>query len=94
MNLSNIGVVLCLAAGVTSFSSYAGGHRKEFQGDRHVESSMQRVAVRAKAGEPGYGWQYFTDARAGRAVVISPSGNYYYSNGDGLKTVFKASEAA
>lgn len=94
MNLSNIGVVLCLAATATSFSAYAGDHRKESRRNRHVESGMQIVAVRAKFGEPGHGWQYFTDARAGRAVVISPSGNYYYSHGEGLKLVFKASDAA
>ena len=93
MNLSNIGVLLCVAAAVTTFSSYAGDHRKESRGNRHTESGMQTVAVRAKVGEPGHGWQYFTDARAGRAVVISPGGDYYYSHGEGPKLVFKARAA-
>lgn len=94
MNLSNIGVVLCLAASAISFSSYAGEHRKAPRSHRQAESGMQVVAVRAKVGEPGHGWRYFSDARAGRAVVISPSGNYYYSEGEGLRLVYKASDAA
>jgi hypothetical protein len=55
---------------------------------------MRAVAITAKAGEPGHGWRYFSDARRSRAVVISPSGDYYYSHGEGLQLVFKASAAA
>jgi hypothetical protein len=51
---------------------------------------MQAVAVASQAGEPGHGWQYFRDARRGRAVVISPDGDYYYSRGEGLALVHKA----
>jgi hypothetical protein len=94
MNLSNIGTALCVAAAVTSISSYAGEHRKESQDNRHHGSAMQAVATATKAGEPGHGWQYFTDSRRKRAVVISPSGDYYYSHGEGLEIVFKANVAA
>ena len=93
MNLSNIGVALCLATAVTSIPSYAGDHRKESRDNRHDGSAMQAVTVAAKAGEPGYGWRYFSDPRRNRAVVISPSGDYYYSQGEGLKLVFKAGAA-
>lgn len=94
MNHHPMSAVLCLAAAVISVSSYAGDHRTTSRAHRHAESGMQRVTVLAQAGEPGHGWQYFTDTRAGRAVVISPGGNYYYSHGEGLTLVFKASEAA
>ncbi|WP_298827116.1 hypothetical protein [uncultured Piscinibacter sp.] len=94
MNLSSIGVALCLAAAVTGVSSYAGEHRKELRDKRHQASNMQAIAVAAKPGEPAHGWQYFSDARRNRAVVISPSGDYYYSDGEGLELVFKASRAA
>lgn len=94
MSLSNIGLALCLAAAATTFSSYAGEHRRESRGNRHDASYMRAVAITAKAGEPGHGWQYFSDARRSRAVVISPSGDYYYSHGEGLQLVFKASAAA
>ena len=91
MNRSIIGVALCLAAAVTSISSYAGYHRKGSRDHRHLGSAMQAVAVAATAGEPGHGWQYFSDSRKGRAVVISPGGDYYYSHGEGLELVYNAS---
>ena len=50
-------------------------------------AGMQAVRHNAGADEPGYGWQYFTDPAAGRAVVISPQGDYYLSRGKGLRWV-------
>jgi hypothetical protein len=94
MNLSNIGVALCVAAAATAVSSYAGEHRKESRDNRRHATQMQVIAVSASAGEPGHGWQYFSDPRTSRAVVISPSGDYYYSHGAGLQLVFKGSGAA
>lgn len=44
-------------------------------------------------GQPGYGWHYFVDARKGRAVVISPSGDYCYTHGKGPTLVLKATGA-
>jgi hypothetical protein len=95
MNLGNtMGVVLCLAAATVGFSSHAGDDRRKSARDhRQPASGMQAVAVAAQAGEPGHGWQYFRDARGGRAVVISPNGDYYYSRGKGLALVYKASTA-
>lgn len=94
MKLSNISVALYLAAAMTGVSSYAGEHHKESRDKRHQASAMQAVAVMARPGEPAHGWQYFSDARRSRAVVISPNGDYYYSHGEGLELVFKASRAA
>jgi hypothetical protein len=54
---------------------------------------MQAVSIGTKVGEPSYGWRYFADAHEGRAVVISPGGDYYYSHGEGLMLVFKATNA-
>ena len=51
-------------------------------------------AVSPKAGEPGHGWQYFSDARKARAVVISPHGDYYFSRGDGLQLVYESAPTA
>ncbi len=45
---------------------------------------MQEVLNSASPDTPGHGWRYFTDPATRRAVVISPQGNYYYSNGQGL----------
>lgn len=62
---------------------------------RHVQQAQtgpwEAVAHEAKSGEPGQGWQYFHDAVAQRAVVISPTGDYYYSRGQGLRWLAAAS---
>ncbi len=49
------------------------------------DSGMQAVSHTTGAGEPGFGWRYFSDRAAHRAVVISPQGEYYLSRGDGLR---------
>jgi hypothetical protein len=90
MKPGNIGVALCIAAALTSMLSYADDHRKERRDDRKIDSGMRAVPIGKGVGQPEYGWRYFTDAREGTAVVISPSGDYYYSSGEGLKLVFKA----
>ena len=48
------------------------------------DHGMKAVVHDAAADTPGYGWRYFSDPAAHRAVVISPQGNYYYSRGKGL----------
>lgn len=90
MKLSNIGMALGLAAAMMGVSSYAGDHRRDPKDHRRAASGMQAISVSPKVGEPGHGWQYFSDARKARAVVISPNGDYYYSNGEGLRLVFKS----
>lgn len=54
---------------------------------RAVERGMQAVPHDASPDEAAYGWQYFSDPGARRAVVISPRGDYYYSRGKGLRRV-------
>jgi hypothetical protein len=94
MKFSNIGVALGIAAATMGFAAHAGDHRKASKDHRQAASGMQAVAVSPKAGEPGHGWQYFSDARKARAVVISPNGDYYYSRGDGLQLVYKSAPTA
>ena len=49
------------------------------------DQGMQPVVHSAASQAPGYGWRYFSDPVARRAVVISPQGDYYYSSrGKGL----------
>ena len=94
MNLSNIGVALGIAAATMGLAAHAGEHREAAKDHRHAASGIQAVAVSPKAGEPGHGWQYFSDARKARAVVISPHGDYYYSRGDGLQLVYESAPTA
>lgn len=90
----NIGVALGVAAAMGSITSCADDRREDRQSARGVDSGMQAVSIRSEVGQPGHGWRYFSDTHAGRAVVISPGGDYYYSQGDGLELVFKATTAA
>jgi hypothetical protein len=94
MNLSNIGVALGIAAATMGLAAHAGEHREAAKDHRHAASGIQVVAVSPKAGEPGHGWQYFSDARKARAVVISPNGDYYYNRGDGLQLVYESAPTA
>ena len=54
------------------------------------EQGINAVPHSAGPGERGFGWQYFSDPTARRAVVISPQGDYYYSCGKGLHWVAAA----
>lgn len=94
MLITKAHVTMCLAAAATCVGAYAGDHGKPSHDQRARSSRMQPVAVTTKPGEPAHGWQYFSDARHGRAVVISPGGDYYYSQGDGLMLVFQAGSGA
>lgn len=55
--------------------------------DGGVDRGMQVVPTTAGPGEPGDGWRYFSNSAAGRAVVISPQGEYFLSRGRGLRLV-------
>lgn len=86
----HIALALTLAAALPGIAAQAGEHRKDSRDARHADRGMQVVAVSPATGEPGHGWQYFSDAHKARAVVISPNGDYYYSQGKGLRLVHKA----
>lgn len=51
------------------------------------DGGLQVVPTTAGPGEPGHGWQYFSDSAAGSAVVISPRGEYFFSHGRGLHPI-------
>lgn len=93
MKPSHFAVVLGVAAAMMSMSSHADDHRKKSRSHHRAHSGMRTVVTRTKSGQPGHGWRYFADAREGRAVVISPDGDYFYSEGNGLALVYKATGA-
>ena len=92
MKPNYLAAALCVAVAMANMPSYADDHGKTRHNDR-IGSGMQAIPVAAAVGQPGYGWRYFADAREGRAVVISPGGDYFYSQGQGLTRVFKAGKA-
>ena len=55
--------------------------------DDGFDHGMQAVPTNAGPGQPGDGWLYFSHPAADRAVVISPQGAYYFSQGKGLRLV-------
>jgi ABC-type Zn2+ transport system substrate-binding protein/surface adhesin len=65
---------------------HAHGHAAA-HGDAAGAAALDVVDNAAAAGERAYGWRYFSDPAAQRAVVISPEGDYYYSQGKGLRWV-------
>ena len=48
---------------------------------------MRPVPNSAGPGQPGDGWNYYSDVAARRAVVISPGGDFYFNKGKGLKQI-------
>ena len=92
MKPNYVAVVLSVAAAMTSVPSHADDHGKEAHRNHPIDSGMQALSNASMAGQPGYGWRYFADARKGRTVAISPGGDYFYSQGhdQGPALVFKA----
>ena len=90
MKPSIIPVVLSVAATMMSVPSHADDPRKAAGDSHRIDSGMQAVSTDATIGQPGYGRHYFVDARKGRAVAISPSGDSFYSHGKAPTLVFKA----
>jgi hypothetical protein len=91
MKPSSVAVLMGVAALLTSIPSHADGHRKDARDVHRIGSGMQAIVNHSSIGQPGYGWRYYGDARKGRAVVIGPGGDYFYSHGEGLSVVFEGS---
>ena len=56
----------------------------------HYDHAMRPVANQALPGTSAWGWHYYSAPAALRAVVISPAGDYYFSQGDGLRWIHSA----
>jgi len=93
MKPNYVAVVLGVAVAIAAAASHADDHGKETRRNHQIDSRMQDVSNAAIAGQPGYGWRYFADARKARSVAISPRGDYFYSDGHGPVLVFKGSGA-
>ena len=93
MKTSGMAILLGVAAAVTGISSHADSQHKKVRDALRADSGMRTIANPARAGQPGHRWRYFADTREGRAVVISPAGDYFYSEGAGLSLVHKGTGA-
>ena len=68
-----------------------GCHQRRKQAhQRHRVQTSPNFQVVPNNGQPddvAYGWQYFSDPRVVRAVVISPVGEYFLSQGNGPRQI-------
>ncbi len=90
---------IALLAAVGSTPLLAGSHGQDRNPHRDRQQSidarpsgsfdhgMQAVSNSANPDQQGYGWRYFSDPAARRAIVISPQGHYYFSHGKGLRWI-------
>lgn len=82
-----------LGAALFSVAAWAAQPRSDDQQAHGARTAWQQVPVETRPGDAAHGWRYFVQPGAHRAVVISPSGDYFYGQGQGLARVFTASRA-
>ena len=98
MKLTTLLASIAMLGAAISTPLLAGDRENDPQRNRHhssdkraadwFDNGMQVVRHDAAPDAPGYGWRYFTDQGARRAIVISPQGDYYFSSrGKGLRWV-------
>lgn len=79
--------IIASAAVIASAAAVARSDQAQ-AGDGHRASPvLQVVPNSSRPQDAAYGWQYFSDPRAAHAVVISPSGEYFLSRGDGPRQI-------
>lgn len=79
--------IIASAAVIASAAAVAGPDQAQ-AGDGYRASPVLRVVPNSSLPQDAaYGWQYFSDPRTVHAVVISPSGEYFLSRGDGLRQI-------
>lgn len=93
MMFANTVLAWGLGAALTSVAAWAAPPRSVDQEAHGVRTAWQMVPVETRPGDAAHGWRYFVQPGEHRAVVISPSGDYYYSQGQGLARVFTAGRA-
>lgn len=87
MASTNLLTVVTIATALVSGAVLAGSAQGK-SGDRDRGTPvLQVVSNTSLPGQASYGWQYFSDPRVAHAVIISPSGEYFLSRGDGPKQI-------
>lgn len=87
MTSINLATAIAIAAVFVSGAAIArSAHAKSGDHDR-AKPVLQVVSNISVPGDASYGWQYFSDPRAKRAVIISPAGEYFLSRGAGPRQI-------
>lgn len=79
--------VLAASLSVSACAGTGGASAPEQRVADLFDYDMQVIEHDTAPHAPAYGWRYFSDQKARRAVAISPQGDYYYSCGKGLHWV-------
>lgn len=83
---------LAIVVGASSFAHGSKDRSDSRAAAWREYAAMEPVPNLAGTGQPGAGWHYFSDRAKARAVVISPTGEYFYSRGKGLRLADGASD--
>lgn len=87
MTSTNLLTAITIATALVSGVAVAGSAQAKSGGHKKASPVLQVVSNTSLPGQSSYAWQYFSNPRAAHAVVISPSGEYFLSRGDGLKQI-------
>lgn len=87
MTSTNLLTAITIATALVSGAVLAESAQAKNRDDKQPSPVLQEVPNSSLPGQASYGWQYFSNPRAAHAVVISPSGEYFLSRGDGPKQI-------
>lgn len=79
--------IIASAAVIASAAAVAQPDPAQAGNSYRANPVLRTVPNRSQPQDAAYGWQYFSDPRAVRAVAISPPGEYFLSFGDGLRQI-------
>ena len=86
--LAFVAMTAAVVSGATTAQTAQASAQPPRDGGPHrADSNMRAVTNPSLPDQAGHGWQYFSDPRAVRAVVISPVGEYFLSRGEGLRQI-------
>ena len=87
MTSTNLLTAITIATALVSGAVLAESAQAKSRDHKQPSPVLQVVSNTSLPGQASYGWQYFSNPRAAHAVVISPSGEYFLSRGDGPKQI-------
>lgn len=87
MTSTNLLTAVTIATALVSGVAVAGSAHAKSGDHKRASPVLQVVSNTSLPGQASYGWQYFSNSRAAHAVVISPSGEYFLSRGNGPKQI-------
>ena len=80
---------IALATALVGTTALARPDQTNMHSAKHMraKAALRVVPNRSQPTQAAYGWKYFTNPRAPHAVMISPSGEYFLSLGDGPRQI-------